>query len=68
MQINLCGIITTIIIIMLLSVGRWYFTILVIPPKAFIFKARLSERFAGRDSNALKNKPAPASVISAAAP
>lgn len=53
---------------MLLSVGRWYFTILVIPPKAFIFKARLPERFAGRDSNALKNKPAPASVISAAAP
>lgn len=53
---------------MLLSVGRWYFTILVIPPKAFIFKERLSERFASSDYNVLKNKPAPASVISSPAP
>ena len=32
-----------IIIIMWLSVARWYFTILVILPRTFIFKERLSE-------------------------
>lgn len=46
MQISLLGIIATIIIMMLLSVGRRYFTILVTPPKAFTFKEGLPERFA----------------------
>ena len=68
LQIKLCGIITTVIIIMLFSVGRCYFTILVIPPKAFIFKERLSKRFASSHYDVLKNKPAPASVISSTAP